>query len=108
MSLSNKRTAPAKTAPAAIQRPVMPRVKRPTHVPSEAFQDALLGEIKGIVADIEAAHISPSHAMMIELQNLLKDALNGLYRRGLIDVGHTLNDRWIKPSNPTPNAPKTE
>lgn len=106
MSRSNKRTAPAKAAPAAIERPVMPRVERPTHVPSEAFQDALLDEIKGIVADIEAAHIAPSHAMMIDLQNLLKNALNGLYRRGLIDVGHTLNDRWIKPT--TPDAAKTE
>lgn len=102
MSLSrpNKPTATAKSAPVAVERPVTSRVERPRYVPSAAFQDALLTEIKGIVGNVEAAHIAPSHALMTDLQNLLKDALNALYTRNLIAVGHTLNGRWIKPTNP--------
>lgn len=99
MSRSTK-LAPAKTAPVPQERPVTPRVERPRHVPSEAFQDALLAEIKGMVADIEQAHIAPTHIMRTEIQTLLRDTLNKLYSRNLIDVGNTLNDRWIKPSAP--------
>lgn len=99
MSRSSKRT-PAKTAPVPQERPVTPRVERPRHVPSQAFQDALLAEIKGMVADIEQAHIAPTHIMWTEIQTLQRDTLNKLYSRNLIEVGNTLNDRWIKPSAP--------
>lgn len=99
MSRSSKRT-PAKTAPVPQERPVTPRVERPRHVPSQAFQNALLAEIKGMVADIEQAHIDPTHIMWTEIQTLLRDTLNKLYSRNLIEVGNTLNDRWIKPSAP--------
>lgn len=99
MSRSSKRT-PAKTAPVPQERPVTPRVERPRHVPSLVFQDALLAEIRGMVADIEQAHIAPTYIMWTEIQTLLRDTLNKLYSRNLIEVGNTLNDRWIKPSAP--------
>ena len=99
MSRSIKRT-PAKTAPVPQERPVTPRVERPRHVPSQAFQDAILAEIKGMVADIEQAHIAPTHVLRVDVYDLLRDTLNKLYSRNLIEVGNTLNDRWIKPSAP--------
>ena len=99
MSRLTKRTA-TKAAPVPQERPVTPRVERPRHVPSQAFQDALLAEIQGMVADIEQAHIAPTHIMWTEIQTMLRDTLNKLYSRNIIEVGNTLNDRWIKPSAP--------
>jgi hypothetical protein len=47
--------------------------------------------------------IYPTHVVSLELisytkieRKLLQKALNELYRNGQIEVGRTLNDKWIK------------
>lgn len=101
---TSKRGA-AKTAPAPQERPVVVKVERPTHVPSEAFQAALLAEIRAMVGEVQAAHIAPDHILILDVDRCVKDALNALYRADKINVGQTLNSKWIKP---TPTDAETE
>jgi hypothetical protein len=61
-------------------------------------------DIFSIIQDItsakQEAHTEPSYALEREvLDKVTKEAkkeLNGLYTQGKIDVGKTINDKWIK------------
>lgn len=103
----SSRTYKAKRTPTEPEKPIrLPVIERPRHNPSQGFQDALLGEIKAMCARIEENHIAPTHIMAVEVDRMVKDALNELYHRDLIDVGHALNDRWIKPTEHDAHTPE--
>ena len=67
------------------------------HDALSAFESAVLGEIRAIAAEKEAAGTIPAHALAVEIRERLNNALNRLYTLRLIEVGSTLNDKWIKP-----------
>lgn len=96
MSRTPKRTYAPKTVVEPPVRPVTPPIVRPRHKPSQEFQDAIVGEINAMIAETEAAHIHPTHVIDKDLTQLLHDALNALYHAGRIQVGHTINNKWIK------------
>jgi 6,7-dimethyl-8-ribityllumazine synthase len=63
----------------------------------------LLEVIKQIEISKKRILKHPTHVLFIELmfhtkieKKLLKKALNELFRNGKIEVGRTLNDKWIK------------
>ena len=59
-----------------------------------------------IIADKKARNIEPTHALFKEVFNRatiegiaadeIRNGLNELYLSGEIEVGNTLNDKWIK------------
>ena len=59
-----------------------------------------------ITADKKARNIEPTHALFKEVYSIakgkglsvedVKNGLNELYLAGEIEVGDTLNDKWIK------------
>ena len=60
------------------------------------FESALLGEIRAIETGKETAGTEPTYALAVEVRAKLNAALNRLYSLKLIEVGSTLNDKWIK------------
>lgn len=62
-----------------------------------AFERAVLDEIRAISAAKEAAGVIPANALAVEMRARLNAAMNRLYTLRLIEVGSTLNDKWIKP-----------
>ena len=62
--------------------------------------------ILGIIADKKARNIEPAHALFKEVfdratiegiaADEIRNGLNELYLAGEIEVGDTLNDKWIK------------
>ena len=62
--------------------------------------------ISEITADKKAMNIEPTHALFKEVYSIAKskglsiedvrNGLNELYLAGEIEVGDTLNDKWIK------------
>lgn len=65
--------------------------------PLTAFERAVLDEIRAISAAKEAAGVIPANALAVEMRARLNAAMNRLYTLRLIEVGSTLNDKWIKP-----------
>ena len=61
------------------------------------FERAVLDEIRVISAAKEAAGMSPANVLAVEMRARLNAAMNRLYKLHLIEVGSTLNDKWIKP-----------
>lgn len=73
--------------------------------PSEAFLDALFGELRRIQEAKERAHRVPEHVLHREdFLRHVATALNTLYTSGRIAVGLTVNDRYI---NTRPSADNT-
>lgn len=61
-----------------------------------AFERAVLDEIRAISDAKEAAGMSPINVLAFEMKERLNAAMNRLYTLRLIEVGSTLNDKWIK------------
>jgi hypothetical protein len=72
--------------------------------------EAVIDIIRRIEADKRAASRVPAHALFIEVANAYGNAdeareeLNRLYREGKIEVGHTVNDRYIRVKGRTYNV----
>lgn len=62
-----------------------------------AFERAVLDEIRAISTAKEAAGMSPANVLAVEMRARLNAAMNRLYTLHLINVGSTLNDKWINP-----------
>lgn len=62
-----------------------------------AFERAVLDEIRVISAAKEAVGMSPANVLAVEMRARLNAAMNRLYKLHLIEVGSTLNDKWINP-----------
>jgi hypothetical protein len=60
----------------------------------------ILSIIQDITSAKQEAHTEPSYALERELLDKVtkeaKKELNGLYKEGKIEVGKTLNGKWIK------------
>lgn len=64
--------------------------------PSEAFLDALFGELRRLQEAKERAHRVPDHVLhRADFLRHVATALNALYTSGRISVGLTINDRYI-------------
>lgn len=44
----------------------------------------------------EREGIIPTHTLRLDLNRIISNALNELYREGKIEVGPTVNDKWIR------------
>jgi hypothetical protein len=57
-------------------------------------------ELLNLIATIEsrkrAEKIEPSHVTLLELHQFINNQLNELWKDGKIEVGKTINSKWIK------------
>lgn len=64
------------------------------------MDELLINYIDEIVRNKIESGIVPSHVTYVELNKLLhnefKESLNRLFKNNQIEVGHTINDKWIK------------
>ena len=60
------------------------------------MEEQLLKTIREISERKAKAGIEPAYALRLEIDKAVNDAINSLYKKGLIDAGQTLNDKWIK------------
>ena len=60
------------------------------------MKTALLDLIATIESKKREAKIEPSHATLLEVNEIINNNLNELYKDGKIEVGKTLNSKWIK------------
>ena len=59
------------------------------------LDEALLREIRAIEGERRAKSVEPIHALYRDLHRRVDEALNRLYKAGMIRVGDTINDRYI-------------
>lgn len=59
------------------------------------MEKALLQAISEIIADKKQRNIAPLHAMNYEVLDKVTKALNDLEKQGKINVGDTINHKWI-------------
>lgn len=62
----------------------------------DELKTALLNILKEQEKAKSNKRIVPSHSLLIPLHQTVNDALNELYSEGKIDVGPTMNDKYIK------------
>lgn len=60
------------------------------------MEEALLQLVREIQDRKEKEHISPAHSLKHEVFTEVSNALNNLYLAGKIEVGDTINDKYIK------------
>ena len=84
----------------------MPPLEPIRIVPSEAFKEATLNEIKRFEQAHIDAHRVPNHILHRQFLSLVSDALNALYKEGRIRVGMTVNDKYITTQINTDNGNK--
>ncbi|MBP1638956.1 MAG: hypothetical protein H6Q17_539 [Bacteroidetes bacterium] len=64
------------------------------------MKNLLIVIIGQLLSDRKQHNEVPSHVLLLELQkevySQIYSALNELEVEGKIEIGHTLNDRWIK------------
>ena len=61
-----------------------------------SLEDSIYDLIKSIEKEKMDKNIFPSFALDIEVASGVKKALNNLYSKGRINVGNTVNNRWIE------------
>lgn len=59
------------------------------------MEEALLQAISEIIADKKQKNLVPSHALKNEVFDKVTETLNSLYKQGKINVGETINHKWI-------------
>lgn len=59
------------------------------------MEEALLQAISEIIADRKQRNVAPLHAMNYEVLDKVTEALNNLEKQGKINVGETINHKWI-------------
>lgn len=72
-------------------RPLEPFAVEPT----EEFREALLSELKYIERKKRETGRIPTYTIQMELKRHIAHTLNSLHKDGKIDVGNTLNDKYI-------------
>lgn len=60
------------------------------------FEEAVLNLLNDMEEEKKRRGIAPTHTISAELHLMLKSALNNLYRSGKINVGITLNGKYIE------------
>lgn len=60
------------------------------------MEEALLQLVRDIQDRKREGHISPTHSLKQEVFTEVANALNNLYLAGKIEVGDTINDKYIK------------
>lgn len=59
------------------------------------MEEVLLQAISEIIADKKQRNEAPLHALNTEVFEKVSQSLNSLYRQGKINVGETINHKWI-------------
>ena len=59
------------------------------------MEEALLQAISEIITDKKQKNLVPSHALKNEVFDKVTETLNSLYKQGKINVGETINHKWI-------------
>lgn len=61
----------------------------------QTFDEAILAELQTMEQEREQEHKSPVFVLRIDFIKRVNAALNRLYKEGKIQVGETLNDKYI-------------
>lgn len=100
-----RRTTPKTPTPRVFSEPSRPQILEPIVIPpSEDFKAALISELTAMQQARRDEHRVPDHVTYRELERHIASALNALYSEGWLQVGNTVNDKYMRTTDQADNG----